>query len=127
MTIYLKYDGELKYSTDDINFSPMNEETITGGNSGEAINWIVSQSDIQLTKIKIKDLNKKDGVILPGGSWKDTWEVKPKNVNNKECTGTPLAPEATQENPAYFAYDVQYNVQDGPTQTLDPGIRIPQQ
>jgi hypothetical protein len=127
VTIYLKYDsGQLRYSLDDRSFSPIDIYTQVNANSGDLVIWTKSSSDTALTKIKIKNLSKKDGERLSKGKWKDTWKTKPTNVTKTECSGVPQDSGATKDDPSFFAYDIQYNIDGGRTQTLDPTIKLPQ-
>ncbi len=125
--IFLLYDNGLQYSTVDKEgtFQPMGEETRTGCNSGEEVIWQISQFDTQIDKLKGIDTKNKKNYSLPKGHWKDTWQEKPKKSGDT-LVGIPVAPDATKEDPAVFAYDIVFKLKSKDTDTtVDPGVNIP--
>ncbi|MFK7954041.1 MAG: hypothetical protein AB8B73_14430 [Ekhidna sp.] len=124
VTMYLLYDGELKFAMEDdpSQFKKVEETTVFSFDVGEQINWMVSSLDTQLEKIKVKDKKKIAGMKPVKGNWKDIWTEKPKNVTQIHCQGTPYSEGATVENPMVFAFDIIYKTKDGKDElTIDPG------
>ena len=129
-TIYLKYDDGLQYSVtdDEGSFEPMGEKTITGDSSGEEVTWQISRFDSEIEELKKIVTKNKKSFSPSKGHWKDTWEAKPKKNKDGSISGTPVAPDATKEDPAIFAYDIVYVLKNskGKETTLDPNIQVPQ-
>ena len=128
VTMYLLYDGELKFAMEDdlSQFAALTETSVFGCDLGDQINWMVSSHDTQLEKIKIKDKKKIPGKKPVIGNWKDVWLEKPKKVTQTHYQGTPDSSGATAADPQVFAFDITYKTNDGKDEvTIDPGAWIP--
>ncbi len=128
VTMYLLYDGELKFAMEDDlgQFKKLEVTSVISCEIGGEINWMVSSHDIQLEKIKVKNKKNIPGKTPVKGGWKDTWDVKPKNVTNTHCQGTPNSTGATAENPQVFAFDLTYKTKTAKGEvTIDPGVWYP--
>lgn len=128
VTMYLLYDGELKFAMEDDSsqFETLTETSVFTCNIGDQINWMVSSYDTQLEKIQIKDKKKIAGKKPTKGNWKDTWEEKPKSVSKTHCQGIPDCSGATKEDPQVFAFEITYKIKGSKGEiSIDPAVWSP--
>ncbi|QSE99221.1 hypothetical protein [Fulvivirga lutea] len=119
ITMYLKYQNDdLYYSMDNTNFSPLEEDTVTGVDTGDTVVWRLA-SNSNILKINNINVNETKG----GRKSTDIWETKPKsNDGGQSFQG--LIESGLDNTPKYNGYTIKYKTADGDKEK-DPELKQP--
>ncbi|MDX1629341.1 MAG: hypothetical protein R3345_11615 [Fulvivirga sp.] len=120
ITMYLKYqNNDLYYSMDNVNFSPLEEDTITGVNTGDTVKWELAENS-GIDKINGINVNE----TKSGRKSVDIWETKPKNTDSSHNTYSGLIKSGLDNSEKFNGYTIKYKTSDGDKEK-DPGITQP--
>jgi hypothetical protein len=121
ITMYLKYQkDDLYYSMDNIKFSPLEEDTVTGADSGDSIYFRLAE-DSNIDKIINIKVNEDKGGHRHRA---EIWEDKPKATDNTKTVFMGTIKSGLDNKPKYNGYTIYYKTADGDKQK-DPDIVIP--
>jgi hypothetical protein len=119
ITMYLKHQNDdLYYSMDNVTFNPLEEDTITGANTGDTVNWQLA-ADSNILKINNINVNESKN----GQKSSDIWQTKPKSTDGGQ-TFSGLVESGLDSTPKFNGYTIKYKTVDGDKEK-DPGIEQP--
>lgn len=120
ITMYLKHQNDdLYYSMDNVNFSPLEVDTVTGVNTGDTMEWRLADNSIQ--KINSINVNEDKG---GGKNRVDIWDEKPKATDNTKTVFAGTIKTGLDNVEKYNGYTIKYKTADGDKEK-DPDIKQP--
>lgn len=121
ITMYLKHQNDdLYYSMDNVNFSPLEEDTVTGVDSGDTVYFrLANNSNIdRIVQIRVNE-NK-------GGQKNrvDIWDRKPSATDSTHTVFQGLIKSGLDNVPKFNGYTIKYKTTDGDKEK-DPEVTQP--
>jgi len=120
ITMYLKHqDDDLYYSMDNRKFKPLEEDTVTGVNAGDTVNWELAK-DSGIRAIKKIAINESKN----GHKAADIWSTDPQPANRENTIFTGTVDKNLDDSPKFNGYTIYYKTVDG-EKHKDPEIQQP--
>lgn len=121
ITMYLKYqNNDLYYSMDNVNFSPLEEDTVTGVNSGDTVYFRLGTNS-NIDKINSININEdKAG----NRNRAEIWDQAPRATDNSKTVFMGTIKNGLDNIPKYNGYTIKYKTADGDKEK-DPDLEQP--
>jgi hypothetical protein len=121
ITMYLKHQNDdLYYSMDDVKFAPLEEDTVTGIDTGDTMCFRLAK-DSNIDKINSINVNEDKG---GGKNRADIWEKKPKATDNTKTVYIGTIKSGLDKVPKFNGYTIKYKTADGDKEK-DPDFEQP--
>jgi hypothetical protein len=121
ITMYLKYQNDdLYYSMDNVNFNPLEVDTVTGVNTGDTVYFRLADNS-NIDKINSIKVNEDKAGIK---NRKEIWDQVPKATDNTKTVYMGTIKTGLDNVPKYNGYTIKYKTTDGDKEK-DPDILQP--
>lgn len=121
ITMYLKHQNDdLYYSMDNVNFSPLEEETVTGVNTGDTVYFRLGANS-NIDKINSININEDKAGNRNRSA---IWDQAPQATDSTKTVYKGTIKSGLDNIPKYNGYTIKYKTADGDLEK-DPEIKQP--
>ncbi|MTI22020.1 hypothetical protein E1176_13395 [Fulvivirga sp. RKSG066] len=123
ITMYLKHQNDdLYYSMDNVNFSPLEVDTVTGVDAGDEVFFRLAE-DSNIEQIKKINVNESKAGEKQK-NWQNIWETKPTAYNKTKDVFRGVIKADLDRVPKYNGYTIKYKTTEGDMEK-DPEFEQP--